>query len=73
MNLNSSNNSSTREMGTNASLVAMWAIMPRIAQGISRGRFQHQIKTEEESRRCKSDKGSSISLLWRSYLKEHPS
>jgi hypothetical protein len=43
-------------MGTSASLVAMWAIMPRIAQGINRGRCQHQIKTGEESRRCKSGK-----------------
>jgi hypothetical protein len=60
-------------MGRSASLVAMWAIMPRIAQGISRGRCQHQIKTEGESRRCKSDKGSSIPLLWRSYVKEPPS
>jgi hypothetical protein len=65
--------SSAREMGTSASLVAMWAIMPRIAQGISRGRCQHQIKTEGGSRRCKSGKGSSTSLLWRSYLKEPPS
>jgi hypothetical protein len=64
---------SAREMGTSASLVAIWAIMPRIAQGISRCRCQHQIKTEEESRRCKSGKGSSTSLLWRSYLRESPS
>jgi hypothetical protein len=59
-------------MGTSASLVAMWAIMPRIAQGINKGRCQHRIKTREESRRCKSGKGSSTSLLWRSYLKGAP-
>jgi hypothetical protein len=68
-----SNSSFTREMGTSASLVAMWATMPRIAQRINRGRCQHQIKTRKESRRCKSGKGNSISLLWRSYLKEPPS
>jgi hypothetical protein len=68
----SSNRSSVREMETSASHVAMWIVMPRIAQEISRGRCQHQINTEGESRRCKSDKGSSISLLWRSYLKEPP-
>jgi hypothetical protein len=70
---NNSSSSSAREMETNASHVAMWAIIPRIARGISRGRCQHQIKTEGESRKCKSDRGSSISLLWRSYLKEPPS
>jgi hypothetical protein len=57
-------------MGTSASLVEMWAIMPKFSQGISRGRCPHQIKTKEGSIRCKSGKGSSISLLWRSYLKE---
>jgi hypothetical protein len=72
INLTSSS-SSAREMGTRASLVAMWAIMPKIAQGISRGRCQHQIKIEEGSRRCKSGKGSSTSLLLRSYLNEAPS
>jgi hypothetical protein len=60
-------------MGTSASLVAMWAIMPRIAQGISRGRSQHQIKIKEEGIRYKSGKESLTSLLWRSYLKEPPS
>jgi hypothetical protein len=66
----SSSSSFAREMEKSDSLVAMWVIMPRIAQGISKGRCQHQTKIEEDSRRCKSDKGSSISLLWRSYLKE---
>jgi hypothetical protein len=51
-----SSSSSARAMGTSASLVAMWATMPRIAQGTSRGRCQHQIKTREESRRYKSGK-----------------
>jgi hypothetical protein len=60
-------------MGTSASLVAMWATMLRIAQEIRRGRCQHRIKIGEESRRCKSGKGSSTSLLWRSYLREPPS
>jgi hypothetical protein len=58
-----SSSSSSRAMGTSALLVAMWATMPRIAQEISRGRCQHQIKTREESRRCKSGKRSSTSLL----------
>jgi hypothetical protein len=41
----------------------MWATMPRIVPGTSRSRCQHQIKTREESRRYKSGKGSSTSLL----------
>jgi hypothetical protein len=63
INLIRNNNSSAMGMETNASRVAMWAIMPRIAHGTSRGRCQRQTKAEEESRKCKSDKESSISLL----------
>jgi hypothetical protein len=59
-------------MGTGASLVAVWATMPRTVHEINRGRCQHQIKIREESRRCKSGKGSSTSLLWKSYLREPP-
>jgi hypothetical protein len=55
--------SSASAMGTSVSLVAMWATMPRIVPGTSRGRCQHQVKTREESRRYKSGKGSSTSLL----------
>jgi hypothetical protein len=36
-----SSNSSARAMGTSALLVEMWATMPRIAKGTSRGRCQH--------------------------------
>jgi hypothetical protein len=61
---------SARAMGTSVSLVAMWATMPRIVPGTSRGRCQHQVKTREESRRYKSGKGISTSLLWRKYLRE---
>jgi hypothetical protein len=53
--------------------VAMQATMPRIARGISQGRCQHPTKTKGGSRKCKSSKGSSTSLLWRSYVKECPS
>jgi hypothetical protein len=37
--------------------------MPRIAQEISRGRCQHQIKTREESRRYKSGKELNFTTL----------
>jgi hypothetical protein len=60
-------------METNASRVVMQATMPRIAHEISQGRCQHPAKTEEGSRKCRLGKGSSTSLLWRSYLKERPS
>jgi hypothetical protein len=71
INLSSSSSSnSAKGMETNASRVAMQATMPRIARGISQGRCQHQTKTKEGSRKCKLGKGSSTSLLWKSYLKE---
>jgi hypothetical protein len=73
INLSSNNNSFARGMETSASRVAMWATMPKIAHEIIRGRCQHRTKTEEENRRCRLGKGSSTSLLWRSYLKERPS
>jgi hypothetical protein len=74
MSLNNNSSSSfAKGMGTNASRVVIQAIMPIIAHGISQGRCQHPTKTEEGSRKCKSGKGSSTSLLWRSCLKERPS
>jgi hypothetical protein len=63
INLSSSNSSSTRGMETNASRVVMQATMPKIAHEISQGRCQHPTKIEEGSRKCKSGKGCSTSLL----------
>jgi hypothetical protein len=71
--LSSSISMSTKGMETNASRVAMQATMPRIARRISQVRCQHPTKTKGGSRKCKLGKGSSTSLLWRSYLKERPS
>jgi hypothetical protein len=44
-------------MGTSASLVAMWAIMPRIAQGISRGICRHRIKIGEKKQKVQVRQG----------------
>jgi hypothetical protein len=71
--INLSSSSFAKGMETSASRVELWATMPRIAHEISQGRCQYPTKTEEGSRKCKLGKGSSTSLLWRSYLKERPS
>jgi hypothetical protein len=53
--------------------VATQSTMPRIAHGINQDRCQHLTKKKGRSKKCKSGKGDSTSLLWRSYPREHPS
>jgi hypothetical protein len=50
---NSSNSNIARAMATYASLVAIWATMPRTALGTSQSQLRMQIRTREGNRRCK--------------------
>jgi hypothetical protein len=70
-----SNNSNSldKEMGTDVSHVATQATVPRNAHEINQDRCQPLTKKKGRSKRCKSSKGGSTSLLWRSYPRAHPS